>query len=54
MGMRERARRIQGGLLITSAVGTGVSVELTVPARIAYSTRRREAERALRPALHET
>ena len=51
-GMRERARRIQSGFLITSGAGTGVSVELTVPARVAYGVKRRAAEQRFGRVLH--
>jgi signal transduction histidine kinase/ligand-binding sensor domain-containing protein len=35
-GMRERARRINGGFVLRSAPGAGTTIEVTIPARVAY------------------
>jgi signal transduction histidine kinase len=35
-GMRERAEKIRGRLIVSSQPGTGTTVELQVPARLAY------------------
>jgi signal transduction histidine kinase len=37
IGMRERAERIGGALLVDSAAGKGTDVTLTLPARLAYA-----------------
>jgi signal transduction histidine kinase len=37
--MQERARKLRGGLRITSQSPHGTTVELWVPARLAYTTR---------------
>jgi hypothetical protein len=34
--MRERARRINGGFVLRSAPGAGTTIEVTIPARVAY------------------
>jgi signal transduction histidine kinase/ligand-binding sensor domain-containing protein len=40
-GMRERAKRINAGFALRSAPDTGTTIEVTVPARVAYSTNRK-------------
>ncbi len=35
-GMRERARRINAGFVLRSAPGAGTTIEVTIPARVAY------------------
>ena len=42
-GIRERAQRIGAGLEFWSEAGAGTEVELTIPASIAYQTRRRDS-----------
>ena len=39
-GMRERAERIRANLSVSSGIGAGTTVTLTVPAAIAYSDSR--------------
>ena len=36
VGMRERARRLQGRLEITSSISEGTMILITIPSRIAY------------------
>ena len=40
-GMRERAKRINAGFSLRSAPDAGTTVEVTVPARVAYATNRK-------------
>jgi ligand-binding sensor domain-containing protein len=47
-GMRERAQQIKGRIRILSRPGEGTEIEITVPARLAFSVRRRGTRNAFR------
>jgi signal transduction histidine kinase len=40
-GMRERATRINAGFALRSAADAGTTIEVTIPARVAYATHRK-------------